>query len=380
MSLWTIIRQWTWLGIIGVGGPSTHIGLLRRLCVEKNQWMNNEDFEHATTAVNLLPGPASTQLAIYCAWRVRGRLGGLLGGLCFIGPGLAIILALASLFLQNHPPLWILGASLGAGAVVPAVALRTAHQLGVPSWKRARTERATTTRWVLYTLAGALATALVAPLLVVVILLAGFVEVLVRARARPSARAVLPFSLAHAGALGAVGGVGALAWVALKVGALSYGGGFVIVPLMEHDVVTNYHWMSGPQFLNAVALGQLTPGPVVLTIAVVGYAVRGFLGGLLASAIAFVPSFLFILLGASRFEGLRTNDTAAGFLRGAGPCVIGSIGGSAIPLTGLLGHLWQIPLALLALTWMFALRRNAVSALLFAGAIGAITVVTLGHP
>ncbi|MGA2432255.1 MAG: chromate efflux transporter [Acidimicrobiales bacterium] len=371
-----MLRHWSWLGLIGVGGPSAHIGLLRQLCVEKNEWMSEEDFEHATTAVNLLPGPASTQLAIYCAWRLRGRPGALVGGLGFIAPGFVIIVALASLFLETHPPLAILGASLGAGAAVPGIALRTAHQLATPSWLRLKGHAGSRARWVIYALAGALGTVFAAPLLVAVILLSGLVEVLLSTSATRSARAIVPLSLAH---LGTIGGVGALVWVALKVGALSYGGGFVIVPLMEHDVVTNYHWMTGAQFLNAVALGQLTPGPVVLTIAVVGYAARGLTGALLASAVAFAPSFLFILSGAARFETLRTNKSAAAFLRGAGPCVIGSIAGSAILLSSLLGHLWQIPFVAASLLWLFFVRRGAVSALVLAGVAGALVVLALGH-
>ena len=90
-----MLLRWSWLGLIGIGGPSAHIALLRQLCVEKHDWLSSEDFEHATTAVNLLRGPASTQLALYCAWRVRGRLGALVGGLGFITPGLVLIVALA---------------------------------------------------------------------------------------------------------------------------------------------------------------------------------------------------------------------------------------------------------------------------------------------
>ena len=124
----------------------------------------------------------------------------------------------------------------------------------------------------------------------------------------------------------------ALAWTAFKVGALSYGGGFVIVPLMQADAVNRYHWMTGPQFLNAVALGQVTPGPVVQTVAVVGYAAAGLGGGLLAALVAFSPSFAFILAGGKRFDRLRRNEHARTFLNGAGPAAIGAILGSAIPL------------------------------------------------
>src|SRR5205085_8295407 len=101
------------------------------------------------------------------------------------------------------------------------------------------------------------------------------------------------------------GGIGARAWTAFKVGALAFGGGFVIVPLMQGDAVHTYHWMTNAQFLNAVALGQVTPGPVVATVAAVGYAARGLPGGLLAAAVAFAPSFAFVLLGGARFTRLR---------------------------------------------------------------------------
>ena len=125
---------------------------------------------------------------------------------------------------------------------------------------------------------------------------------------------------------------GALAWTALKVGALSFGGGFVIVPLMQGDAVHAYHWMTNTEFLNAVALGQVTPGPVVATVAAVGYGAYGIGGGLLAALVAFLPSFSFILLGGGRFERLRGNPRARAFLAGAGPAAIGAILGSAIPL------------------------------------------------
>src|SRR6185437_4085193 len=103
-------------------------------------------------------------------------------------------------------------------------------------------------------------------------------------------------------AIPATGGLGALAWVALKVGALSYGGGFVIVPLMQGDAVNRYHWLTDAQFAGAVALGQVTPGPVIHTVTAVGYAAAGVGGGLLAAAVAFAPSFVFVLLGARRFD------------------------------------------------------------------------------
>ena len=124
-GLATILREWGRIGCIGFGGPPTHIALLRQLCVEQHRWLDAAEFEDAIAACNLLPGPASTQLAIFCAWRLRGRLGAVVGAIGFIVPGLVVILALASVFL-NAPPLWIRGAGAGAGAAVAAVALRPA--------------------------------------------------------------------------------------------------------------------------------------------------------------------------------------------------------------------------------------------------------------
>jgi chromate transporter len=148
---------------------------------------------------------------------------------------------------------------------------------------------------------------------------------------------------------------------------------------MQHDAVTTYHWMSGAQFLNAVALGQLTPGPVVQTVAVVGYAAAGVGGGLLAALIAFAPSFAFVLAGGPRFDQIRANRSIQSFLTGAGPAVIGAIAGSAIPLGLALQRLWQIPVLAGAVLWLFAARRGVVSGLLVAGVIG-VALALAGVP
>ena len=373
-----IAREWTRIGCIGFGGPPTHIALLRRLCVTDRRWLAAGEFEDGIAATNLLPGPASTQLSIYCAWRLRGVPGALIGGFCFIVPGLVLILALAALFLSSHPPPAVRGAAAGAGAAVAAVALNAALGLLPASWRRAGAGRGPRSRWALYAACGAAAAATVGPFLVLVLLAAGLVEVGARGGHRP-APALHSVAVVPLLAVLAVGGIGALAWEAFKVGALSYGGGFVIIPLMQTDVVHTYHWMSGAQFLNAVALGQITPGPVVQTVAVVGYAAAGLGGGLLASLIAFAPSFAFVLLGGPHFDRLRGNRAVQAFLGGAGPASIGAIAGSAIPLGLALSHLWQVGVLAAALIWMLALRRNVVVGLVAAALVG-VLVSLLGVP
>lgn len=371
-----IVREWGRIGCIGFGGPPTHIALLRELCVRDRGWIAEEDFEDAIAACNLLPGPASTQLAIYCAWRLRGRLGALIGGLAFIVPGLVLIIGLAAVFLASSPPRWILGAGAGAGAAVAAVALWAGWSLVPASWARARTRGRW--RWVIYLAAGAAAAASLGPWLVLVLLACGAVELALQLDVFAGrAGGSIPFPLL-AVAAGASGGLLSLAWVAFKVGALSYGGGFVIVPLTQADAVDHYHWMTGGQFLNAVALGQITPGPVVHTVAVVGYAAAGVGGALLAALVAFSPSFAFILLGGDRFDLIRRDKRARSFLDGAGPAAIGAILGSSIPLARALQEKWQYAVLAGAVLLLFVLRRGVVLTLLLAGAVGVIVALAGG--
>ena len=470
VSLAVIAREWGRIGCIGFGGPPAHIALLRKLCVQDRGWLAGSEFEDGVSVCNLLPGPASTQLAIYCAWRLRGTAGALVAGFCFIVPGLVVILALATLFLAERPPGWVSGAALGADAAVPAIALAAAITLIPASWQRAgrrrsgepgagelgaaqpevgqpgagepgvgepgggepgvdrpvagqpgvgepgggepgvgqpgagrprvgareadarppgpvsppgrgarRRVRPAHARWCGYLLAGGASGALLGPWLVLVLVACGLIEVTVRSRPPahrpPPAGVVL---LASAGGTLAAGGLAAVAWVAFKVGALSYGGGFVIIPLMQRDAVHTYHWMSAGQFLTAVALGQVTPGPVVQTVAVVGYAAAGIGGGLLASAVAFAPSFAFVLGGGRYFDRLRGNARVQAFLTGAGPAAIGAIAGAAVPLGLSLTQPWQAAVLALAAIWLIALRRGVVTAIVASAVLGVIVYLAGG--
>ena len=453
VSLTVIAREWGRMGCIGFGGPPAHIALLRTLCVKDRGWLAASEFEDGIAVVNLLPGPASTQLAIYCAWRLRGPAGALVGGFSFIFPGLVVILALASVFLAARPPGWVSGAALGAGAAVPAVAVAAALALVPASWRRIGEQRAgqqgggqqgggqpegsqpgvgqrggdqpqaragdtdagppgsagppstpsppgpisppgppgrTTgrstqlarARWSGYLLAGGASGALLGPWLVLVLAACGLIEVAVRSRPRPRPRSPKQHAggllLTTAGGAIASGGLAAVAWVAFKVGALSYGGGFVIIPLMQRDAVHTYHWMSAGQFLTAVALGQVTPGPVVQTVAVVGYAAAGVGGGLLASAAAFAPSFAFVLGGGRYFDRLRANAGVQAFLTGAGPAAIGAIAGAAVPLGLSLSHLWQAAVLAAAAVWLIVFRRGVVTTIVGAAVLGVITFLAGG--
>jgi chromate transporter len=221
VKLSTIVREWGRIGVTGFGGPPAHIVLFRRLCVEERNWLSAREFEDAIVATNLLPGPASTQLAIFCAWRVRGRLGGLIGGVCFILPGLALILVLSVLFLPRILP---------SGCSEPlAVRARASPRLRslrhCVSWSPVG---ATCTRGRQRGSAGSSSSSLAlsprprwGAYLVVILVLGGLTELIILGGTNEKpitpSLAVLPVSVATA----AVGGIAALSWVALKVGALS---------------------------------------------------------------------------------------------------------------------------------------------------------------
>lgn len=375
VSLKTIAYEWTKLGITGFGGPSAHITLLRKLSVNERKWISEQEFEDAIAATSLLPGPASTQMAIFIAWHLRRVSGAVIAGLCFISPGLILILVLSELLLRANLPLWASGAAAGAGAGVPMIALSASQKLLLPSWKRVGNSRPAQIRWITYVMVGIFGTVFLGPYLVVLLIVCGGFELIFEQRRRPNPEPrtpllnivpILPFALIG------LGGISALAFVAFKIGALSFGGGFVIVPLMQHDAVVNYHWMSASKFLDAVALGQITPGPVVQTVAVIGYSADGLKGGLLAALIAFTPSFLFVIFGGSHFSRLRSSQITQSFLRGSAPAAIGAIGGAAITLGLALSYPWQIAIVVFTGVWLLLLNRGTLSAILLSGSIGVV--------
>ncbi|HYF28220.1 MAG TPA: chromate transporter [Baekduia sp.] len=357
IGLRTVLREWGRLGLIGFGGPPAHVALLRRLCVDERRWIDARAFEDANAACQLLPGPASTQLAIFCAHRVGGARGAVVGGLAFILPGLVALIALAALTLGDDPPTWVLGAAAGAGAAVVAVVVQAGVDLGRTGVRSLRAA--------VYLAVGFATTVLLGPWVVLALVGCGVVELVWRRGTPP--------------ALLSVAALPALAWVAFQVGALSYGGGFVIVPLMQGEAVDGRGWMTEGEFLSAVALGQLTPGPVVQTVAAVGWAAAGLGGALLAAAIAFAPSFLVVLLGGARFERLRRAPGPRAFLDGAGPAAVGAILGAAVPLLAGVDEAWQVAVLAVAALLLARGRGGVVVVLLGAAAAGAV-IAAAGGP
>ena len=295
----TVAREWLRIGCIGFGGPPAHIALLRRLCVEARmdhppRLRGRHRGDQPAPGSRIDAARDLLRLARRrCPRRDRRRRSR------SSARGSSLILVLASVFLSHHPPLGVLGAASGAGAAVPAVALSRGTRAPADELGEDRRRRVRRVRWILFFAVGALAAATDRAYLVLVIAASGSIELLARRRGGGHRRrAARSWSGSAASQPLAVGGLGAPSRGSPSRSARSpTAAGFVIVPLMQHDAVSLYHWMTPAQFLDAVALGQITPGPVVQTVAVVGYAAAGIGGGLLAALVAFAPSFAFVLVG-----------------------------------------------------------------------------------
>jgi chromate transporter len=278
-----------------------------------------------------------------------------------------IVLAISAIALSEQPPLWIRAVGAGAAAAVVAVVVQAGIALGRSSLSRRRA------RGIVYLAAGCAAVVLAGVGVVLVLVACGLAELAWRSRQRAAVHAWPVWA-----ALGATGAAAlpALAWTALKVGALSYGGGFVIIPLMRSDAVETHGWMTGAEFANAVAYGQLTPGPVVHTVAIVGWAAAGLGGALLAAVIAFTPSFLMVALFGDRFARLRESRVARAFLDGAGPAAVGAILGAAWPLVEALEEPWQF--GVLAAAAVVLVLRVAAFWVLVGGAAAGLVAAAVG--
>jgi chromate transporter len=370
VPLTTVVREWGRIGLIGFGGPPAHVALLRELTVERRRWLTAREFEDANAACQLLPGPASTQLCIYAGRRVAGAAGAIAAGLAFILPGLLLTLAIAAVALQDDPPEWATNLGAGAAAAVVAVVAQAGLSLGraaLEDHHGARLARA-----VAYVLAAAVVTALAGALVIVVLIACGAIELAWQRRRGLAIHAWPPLLAAAAAA--ATTELPALAWTALKVGGLAFGGGFVIVPLMQGDAQA-HDWMTDREFANAVAYGQITPGPVTHTIALVGWAAAGPAGALIASAIAFAPSFAFVMLGGERFDRLRSRPGPRAFLDGAGPAAVGAILGASVLLAATLEEAWHW--AVLAAAALALARRVPPLVVLLGGAAVGLLATTV---
>ncbi|MGG6237948.1 chromate efflux transporter [Nodosilinea sp. AN01ver1] len=340
------------LGAIGFGGPQAHIAMIHDEAVVRRGWMKEEQFLEGVAICEMLPGPASTQTGIYTGYLRAGQLGALVAGLCFIAPAFFIVLGLSWAYFRFQGVPQIEDLFLGISPVVIAIIFGFCWKLSkkaIKDWQGVAIAIAV--------LILSLAFRVNILLLFLLASLAGLAlyRPTTPPPAGPSARTSAwlaplwpiaqgwPHLLANVTAepLAASGFWGLdriqnyflpLTTFFLKTGAFIFGGGLVIIPLLETAVVNDFQWMTRDQFIDGVALGELTPGPVVITAAFVGYKVAGAVGALVATIAIFTPSFLFIMFASPFLLRLRQNPWVKSALKGVLPAALGAIAAAAVPL------------------------------------------------
>lgn len=350
-SLPDIGRYFLRLGAFGFGGPIALAGYMQKDLVEQKRWIAKQEYLDGLALAQLAPGPLAAQLAMYLGWVRFGTLGATVASAAFILPSFVIVLLLAWLYLTFGGMAWMQGAFYGIGAAVIAIIVRSAYKLTKLTLAKDRL------LWGVFVV-NAVITAWTENEVMAVFLASGLLVLAIRARATSTAAAlsVLPPWL-FAGLKGAVdaGTEIKLLWYFAKAGAFVFGSGLAIVPFLHGGVVNDFHWLSEQQFLDAVAVAMITPGPVVITVAFIGYLVGGMVGALAAAIGVFVPCYLFVIVPAPYYQRYGTNPHLKSFVQGITAAAAGAIGGAAFVLGK--RAIYDVPTALIALAAFAALLK-----------------------
>jgi len=356
------------LGVVAFGGPAAHIAMMREELVRRRRWVSDAQFIDLLGITNLIPGPNSTEMAIHLGYVRAGPWGLVLGGVCFIGPAMLIVMALAWAYVRWGALPVATALLYGVKPVIIAIVLQA-------MWGLARTAVRGPLLAGAFVIAAALALAGVHELLV--LFGAGGVAALVAPRRRAVAGAVAALAWATPArvmaAAAAAGGVtlGTMTLVFLKIGAVLYGSGYVLLAFLRADFVERLGWLTDRQLLDAVAVGQVTPGPVFTTATFIGFLLAGWTGAVLATVAIFLPSFVFVAASRPLLPRLRGSRRAAAFLDGVNVAALGlmaavtwQLGRAAVvdPLTA--------ALALAAAVLLMRTRVNSVWLLAAGGALG----------
>lgn len=292
------------LGTTAFGGPAAHVAMMEEEVVRRRQWLTHAEFLDYLGATNLIPGPNSTEMAIHVGWVRAGWPGLLVAGACFIIPAALLVTLLAWAYVR-FGTLPAAGALLyGVKPVVIAVVLQALWRLGHTAVKT----------WPLGLLAAAavVATALGVNELIVL----GAAGVVAAGAARPRAALALGFPMSLGLAAAPAAGLGGLFLVFAKIGAVLFGSGYVLLAFLRSDLVEHLHWITSQQLLDAVAVGQVTPGPVFTTATFIGYLVRGGSGALVATLGIFAPAFIYVAVSGPLVPWLRRSPMAGRVLDG----------------------------------------------------------------
>ncbi|HUZ64850.1 MAG TPA: chromate efflux transporter [Acetobacteraceae bacterium] len=327
--LYELARYFLRLGLLGFGGPVALVGQMERELVAGRGWLSKEQMREAIAVCQTLPGPLAIQVGIFISYLRGGFWGAWVGGWAFILPNFLIVAALGALYVHFGGLSPVTAIFYGVSPAVIALILHSCYRLGklgMESWLQ----------WVIAAVCLA-STVILQSEVALLFIGAGIVGMLcygdIGRRRPPAASLLAAVPLASPPGPVAIGSVvGKMFLFFLKAGALTFGSGLVIVPFLEAGVVRQYGWLDQRTFLVAVAIGMISPGPVVITATFVGFLVAGFWGSLVATIGIFLPSFLLVLIAAPLLLRHRGNQNVQGFVKGAYAAAIGTILGACILL------------------------------------------------
>jgi chromate transporter len=325
VPLTRLVRYFLKLGTLGFGGPIALAGYMQRDLVDQRGWITPEDYKQGLALAQLAPGPLAAQLAMYLGW-VRGRmLGATLVGIAFVAPSFLIVLVLSALYVKFGGLAWMQALFYGIGAAVIAIIAKSAVQLARRTLGRDRL------LWGLFAVSLAV-TAWTATEIIWLFVLSGVIPVIIRARASTSMPKTALLVMPWLGGALSFGVVWKVFWYFAAAGLFVFGSGLAIVPFLHGGVVEQFHWLTERQFLDAVAVSMITPGPVVITVAFIGYLVAGPLGAIAAAIGVFAPVYFMTLLAAPYFHRIAGNARIKAFVDGVTAAATGAIAGAVIVL------------------------------------------------
>ena len=361
------------LGTLGFGGPIALVGYMQKDLVEERKWVSKEDYFEGLAFSQLCPGPLAAQLAKYIGWLHGGTLGATLTGAAFILPSFLMVLGLASLYVRFGRLGWIQGMFYGIGAAVSAIIVRSAWKLIQKTLGR------DFLLWGLFTVL-AVTTVWTQSEIVWLFVLCGFVSLFVMAPPKlgastPEAPVISPGLVT--GLLGAAsaGTIGSVFIFFVKAGAFVFGSGLAIVPFLYGGVVGKFHWLTERQFLDAVAVAMITPGPIVITSGFIGYLVAGPLGAFAAALAVFLPPYLLVIFVAPYYRRLAQNRQVKAFVQGVTAAAVGAIAGAAVILCRrALVDMPTVLIALLTLASLLGLKKVPEPILILAAGVAGIVL------
>jgi len=334
-SLFQIVMYALKLGTMGFGGPVALVGYMHRDLVERRQWISESDYKEGLALAQLAPGPLAAQLAIYLGYVHYRITGATLVGLAFVLPSFLMVVGIGMAYVAYGGISWMQAVFYGVGAAVIGIIAVSACKLTTKSIGRDKL------LWVIY-LVSATVTIVTQSELIWLFIASGVLVWLVRAPPKRwlkggslNAVAIASPQLPHLGLM-----AGATDWTVLtqiavffgEAGAFVFGSGLAIVPFLYGGVVNDHHWLNDRQFVDAVAVAMITPGPVVITVGFIGYLVAGFAGAVVASLATFLPCYLFTIIPAPYFKKYGKTPGIAAFVDGVTAAAIGTITGAVVVL------------------------------------------------